>query len=113
MKTNSSDSRKARAMLTVSRIVVYAILIFLSFLCLFFLLYAHHQCHPVQCGPAGRLPAAAQHEFPDEPEKRLERRFHQHPRGLANSFFVAACTALLTTYFSPLTAYGPMPMTSS
>ena len=35
MKTNSSDSRKARAMLTVSRIVVYAILIFLSFLCLF------------------------------------------------------------------------------
>ena len=32
---NSYDSRKAKLMLTVSRIVVYAILIFLSILCLF------------------------------------------------------------------------------
>jgi multiple sugar transport system permease protein len=28
------------------------------------------------------------------------------PRGLLNSFFVASCTAVLTTYFSALTAYG-------
>ena len=32
---NTYDSRKAKVMLTVSRIVVYAILIFLSILCLF------------------------------------------------------------------------------
>ena len=30
MKKNSTDSRKARAMLTVSRVLVYALLIFLS-----------------------------------------------------------------------------------
>ena len=35
MRTNSSDSRKAKAMLTLSRVVVYIILIFLSVLCLF------------------------------------------------------------------------------
>ena len=36
MKNNSlSESAKARTMLTLSRIVVYAILIFLSILCLF------------------------------------------------------------------------------
>ena len=28
------------------------------------------------------------------------------PKGLLNSFFVAGCTAILTTYFSALTAYG-------
>ena len=35
MKKNSTDSRKARAMLTVSQVLVYALLIFLSVLCLF------------------------------------------------------------------------------
>ena len=35
MKKNSTDSRKAHAMLTVSRVLVYALLIFLSVLCLF------------------------------------------------------------------------------
>ena len=35
MKANYYDSRKAKVMLTISRIVVYAILIFLSILCLF------------------------------------------------------------------------------
>ncbi|MFR4068933.1 MAG: hypothetical protein ACLT1T_08645 [Oscillospiraceae bacterium] len=35
MKKNSTDSRKAHAMLTVSRVLVYALLIFLSILCLF------------------------------------------------------------------------------
>ena len=34
MKKNSTDSRKARAMLPVSRVLVYALLIFLSVLCL-------------------------------------------------------------------------------
>ena len=35
MNINYYDSRKAKTMLTISRIVVYAILIFLSVLCLF------------------------------------------------------------------------------
>ena len=35
MKKNSADSRKARVMLTLSRVLVYALLIFLSILCLF------------------------------------------------------------------------------
>ncbi|MBD9221003.1 MAG: carbohydrate ABC transporter permease, partial [Clostridiales bacterium] len=35
MKKNSADSRKARAMLIFSRVLVYALLVFLSVLCLF------------------------------------------------------------------------------
>ncbi len=35
MKKNSADSRKARVMLILSRVLVYALLIFLSILCLF------------------------------------------------------------------------------
>ena len=35
MKNNSADSRKARAMLIFSRVLVYALLVFLSVLCLF------------------------------------------------------------------------------
>ena len=37
-RANSSDSRKAKAMLTMSRIVVYAILVFLSVLCVYIFL---------------------------------------------------------------------------
>ena len=42
-RTNSSDSRKAKAMLTMSRIVVYAILVFLSVLCVHFSVQVYHQ----------------------------------------------------------------------
>lgn len=38
MRANSSDSRKAKAMLTMSRIVVYAILVFLPVLCVYIFL---------------------------------------------------------------------------
>ena len=106
MKTNSSDSRKARAMLTVSRIVVYAILIFLSFLCLFsfymLIINATRSNADLQ-GGFRLLPSA---NFLTNLKNAWNDDSISIPRGLANSFFVAACTALLTTYFSALTAYG-------
>ena len=106
MKTNSSDSRKARAMLTVSRIVVYAILIFLSFLCLFsfymLIINATRSNADLQ-GGFRLLPST---NFLTNLKNAWNDDSISIPRGLANSFFVAACTALLTTYFSALTAYG-------
>ena len=103
---NSYDSRKARAMLTVSRIVVYAILIFLSILCLFsfymLIINATRSNSDLQAGfkllPSNYMLKNLVGAWTDASINI--------PRGMLNSFFVAASSALLTTYFSTLTAYG-------
>ena len=99
------QNTKARGMLTVSRVVVYAILIFLSVLCLFsfYLLIVN----------ASRSNAQLQAGFSILPKgnffNNLRNAWNDQsiniPRGMLNSFFVAACSAILTTYFSALTAY--------
>ena len=103
---NTYDSRKAKIMLTISRIVVYAILIFLSILCLFafWMLFVN----------ASRSHSDLQGGFQLLPDTYLLTNLVNAwndasiniPRGMFNSFVVAASTALLTTYFSTLTAYG-------
>ncbi|MGM9584170.1 MAG: carbohydrate ABC transporter permease [Faecousia sp.] len=106
MKSNSYDSRKAKIQLTISRVVVYAILIFLSILCLFsfYMLFVN----------ATRSNADLQGGFRLLPSnyffKNLVNAWNDAsiniPRGMLNSFIIAACTAVLATYFSALTAYG-------
>ena len=106
MNANTYDSRKAKLMLTVSRIVVYAILIFLSILCLFsfYMLIIN----------ATRSNSDLQAGFKILPSDYFLKNFVNAwndasiniPRGMLNSFLVASATALLTTYFSALTAYG-------
>jgi multiple sugar transport system permease protein len=105
-KSNSSDSKKARAMLALTRFVVYLILIFLSALCLFsfymLIVNASRTNADLQSGfkllPQGSFMANLKNAWNDSSINI--------PRGLLNSFFVAGCTAVLTTYFSALTAYG-------
>ena len=106
MNSNSYDSRKAKLMLTLSRIVVYAILIFLSILCLFsfWMLFVNaSRSHADLQGGFQLLPDT--HFF-----KNLVNAWNDAsiniPRGMFNSFVVAALSAVLTTYFSTLTAYG-------
>ena len=102
----NNQNTKARVMLAVSRAVVYAILIFLSILCLFsfymLIINATRSNAQLQAGFAF-LPR--QHFF-----NNLKNAWNDQsiniPRGMLNSFFIAACTAVLTTYFSALTAYG-------
>ena len=103
---NYHDRRKAKVMQTASRIVVYAILIFLSVLCLFsfYMLFIN----------ATRSNADLQGGFQLLPDDQffvnLVNAWNDSsidiPRGMLNSFIIAASTALLTTYFSALTAYG-------
>ena len=100
------DSRKARLMLRISRIVVYTILIFLSILCLFafWMLFVN----------ASRSHSDLQGGFQLLPDRyfltNLVNAWNDAsidiPRGMLNSFLIASSTALLTTYFSTLTAYG-------
>ena len=106
MKTNTSDSRKAKAMLTLSRIVVYIILIFLSVLCLFSFYMLIINSTRSNADLQGGFRILPQGNFLTNFQNAWNDASINIPRGMANSFFVAACTSILTTYFSALTAYG-------
>ena len=106
MKSNTYDSRKAKMMLTISRIVVYTILIFLSFICLFsfYMLFINAtRTHADLQGGFQLIPDA---HFFENLINAWNDASIDIPRGMLNSFIVAASSAVLTTYFSALTAYG-------
>lgn len=103
---NTSDSRKARTMLAVTRGVVYAILVFLTLLCLFsfyMLIINTTRSNADLQGGFRLLPST---NFLTNLVNAWNDASINIPRGMLNSFFVAASTALLSTYFSALTAYG-------
>lgn len=104
MRLSQNDA--GRIKLILSRVLVYALLIFVTFLCLFpfYLLVIN----------ATRSNAQLQGGFTLIPSTNFLANLKNAwtdasiniPRGMLNSFFVAITTALLTTYFSALTAYG-------
>ena len=104
MRLSQNDA--GRIKLILSRVLVYALLIFVTFLCLFpfYLLVIN----------ATRSNAQLQGGFTMIPSTNFLANLKNAwtdasiniPRGMLNSFFVAITTALLTTYFSALTAYG-------
>ena len=106
MNRLSDENLRARRQLKLSRFVVYLILIFLSVLSLFsfYMLIVN----------ASRSNADLQGGFRLLPSnyffKNLKNAWTDAsinvPRGMLNSFIIAACTAVLSTYFSALTAYG-------
>ena len=100
------EARKAVVQLTLLRILVYVILIFLSILCLFsfYMLFINpsRSNGQLQAGftliPGGHMLENLKNAWTDSSINI--------PRGLLNSFVIASLTAILTTYFSALTAYG-------
>lgn len=103
---NTSDSRKARAMMTATRAVVYAILVFLTLLCLFsfymLIINATRSNADLQ-GGFRLLPST---NFLTNLVNAWTDASINIPRGMLNSFIIAASRAVLATYFSALTAYG-------
>lgn len=101
-----SDNTWGLIKLTILRVVVYAILIFLTVLCLFFFY--------LMIINATRSNAQLQTGFTLLPKenffKNLVNAWNDAsiniPRGMLNSLIIALSTAVLTTYFSALTAYG-------
>ena len=106
MRTNSSDSRKAKAMLTLSRVVVYIILMFLSVLCLFSFYMLIINATRSNADLQGGFRLLPQGNFLINLKNAWTDVSINVPRGMVNSFLVAASPALVTTYFSALTAYG-------
>ena len=99
-------NKSAGIKLLILRIVVYTILIFLSFLCVFFFY--------LMIINSTRTHGQIQQGFTLIPGSNfltnLDNAWHDGsvdiPTGMINSFIVASLSALLTTYFSALTAYG-------
>ncbi len=104
MKNNINTIAKLK--LLISRLIVYTVLIFLSFLCLFFfyLMFIN----------SSRSNAQLQAGFTMIPGGNALKNFINAwndssisiPVGMKNSFIVACLSAILTSYFSALTAYG-------
>ena len=99
-------NKKGRIQLLVSRIVVYAILIFLTLLCLFsfYLLIINSTRSNAQL-QAG-FSALPQEHFWENLKNAWNDASINIPRGMLNSFIIATSSAILSTYFSALTAYG-------
>ena len=106
MNANSYDSRKAKIQLTISRVVVYAILIFLSILCLFSFYMLFVNATRSNADLQGGFRLLPNNYFFTNLKNAWTDASINIPRGMLNSFIIAGCTALLSTYFSALTAYG-------
>ncbi len=103
---NLDEGRQARLTLAISRGVVYTILIFLTVLCLFSFYMLIINASRTNADLQGGFKFLPQGNFLTNLKNAWNDASINIPRGMLNSFFVASCTALLTTYFSALTAYG-------
>ena len=106
MKNGNLENTMGRIKLNLLRVIVYAILVFLCVLCLFFFY--------LMIVNATRSNAQLQQGFTLLPKenffKNLVNAWNDAsiniPRGMLNSLFIALASAVVTTYFSALTAYG-------
>jgi len=106
MNANAYDSLKAKRQLMISRFVVYVILVFLSILCLFsfWMLFVNASRSNADLQGGFRL-LPSSYFFVNLKNAWTDASINI-PRGMLNSFIIAAATSILATYFSALTAYG-------
>ena len=102
----SAESRKARRMLQTSRFVVYLILIFLSVMCLFSFYMLIINATRSNADLQGGFRIVPSDQFFINLKNAWTDASIDIPRGMLNSFFIASASAILSTYFSALTAYG-------
>jgi len=102
----SADSRRARRMLQTSRFAVYLILIFLSVMCLFSFYMLIINATRSNADLQGGFRIIPSDQFFINLKNAWTDASIDIPRGMLNSFFIASASAILSTYFSALTAYG-------
>ncbi|MBQ9031349.1 MAG: carbohydrate ABC transporter permease [Parasporobacterium sp.] len=106
MNTNTVNSKKAIAQLTIVRIIVYIILAILTILCLFsfyMLIINSTRSNGELQGGFTLIPST---HFIQNLVNAWNDSSINIPRGMLNSFLIAALSAICATYFSALTAYG-------
>lgn len=106
MNANAYDSLKAKRQLMLSRFVVYVILMFLSVLCLFSFWMLFVNASRSNGDLQGGFRLLPSNYFITNLKNAWTDASINIPRGMLNSFIIAAATSVLATYFSALTAYG-------
>ena len=106
MNANAYDSLKAKRQLMLSRFVVYVILVFLSALCLFSFWMLFVNASRSNGDLQGGFRLLPSNYFITNLKNAWTDASINIPRGMLNSFIIAAATSVLATYFSALTAYG-------
>lgn len=106
MNANTYDSLKAKRQLMLSRFVVYVILVFLSVLCLFSFWMLFVNASRSNGDLQGGFRLLPSNYFITNLKNAWTDASINIPRGMLNSFIIAAATSVLATYFSALTAYG-------
>ena len=104
--TNSAASRRARFQLKATRAVVYAILAFLTVMCLFSFYMLLINATRSNADLQGGFKLLPSDQFFVNLKNAWNDASINIPRGILNSFLIAASSAVLSTYFSALTAYG-------
>ena len=106
MKNGNRENTMGRVKLTVLRIIVYAILIFLCVLCLFFFYLMIINASRSNAQLATGFTLLPKENFIKNLVNAWNDASINIPRGMVNSLFIALTSAVVTTYFSALTAYG-------
>lgn len=104
---NKEESKSYRAQQMVTRVLAYIFLVFVTFLSLFsfYLLIINGSRSNAEL-QAGFTLIPSTHFGDNFITAITDNALFSLPRGLWNSFFIAASSAILTTYFSAMTAYG-------
>ena len=106
MKRVPDENLKARRSLQISRFLVYVFLILLSVMCLFSFYMLIVNASRSNANLQGGFRLLPSNYFLKNLKNAWTDASIDIPRGMLNSFIVASCTAVLSTYFSALTAYG-------
>lgn len=106
MKRVPDENLKARRSLQISRFLVYVFLILLSAMCLFSFYMLIVNASRSNANLQGGFRLLPSNYFLKNLKNAWTDASIDIPRGMLNSFIVASCTAVLSTYFSALTAYG-------
>ncbi|MBR6109549.1 MAG: carbohydrate ABC transporter permease [Clostridia bacterium] len=101
-----NDNTKGRIQLIFLRVVVYSILVFLSLLCIFFFYLMVVNATRSNAELAKGFTLIPSGNFFTNLKNAWNDSSINIPRGMLNSLIIALATAVLTTYFSALTAYG-------
>ncbi len=100
------DNTKGRIKLFFLRVIVYAILAILAFLCLFFFYLMIVNATRSNAQLATGFSLLPKENFFTNLKNAWNDTSINIPRGMLNSLIIALSSAVLTTYFSALTAYG-------
>ena len=102
-----SENKAAKTKLTIQRVLVYSFMILLTIICLFFfyLLFINATRSHAEL-QAGFSIVPSSHFFENMASLWTNTALANVPRGMLNSFIIATLSAIVTTYFSALCAYG-------